>query len=351
MLAIHNLHQILELGLVRRILLATRLLGLRQLGGAHRDPDCHEYDLGALTGVSSSCAFFSASASPLLEADVPADAKSRRGWRALPPPPSARQRQPLALLAIDVEMIERKVDGLRLPVKVGLVRAALHDEGEGETILETILDSLVDPSALDVSWADPADAAKWDFKEHITGLAASELRAAAGTSASVPLSAVQASVAAALDAGAFLVGHNIASDLRALHLHGHGLRRRLIDTEALYPFEGQRRAPLRALVARLLLDDGSGGGGGGGSSGGGGSGGGARWAHFQDEGKVHAPLEDAEAALQLVLRELRLLRSQPGRALCEWDASRPPKPPAAVSVFCQDFQHQRVRCSNKDWSA
>ena len=48
-----------------------------------------------------------------------------------------------------------------------------------------------------------------------------------------------------------------------------------------------------------------------------------RWLGFQAEGKVHAPQEDAEAALRIVLRELRLLRAEASRTLCEWDGTPP----------------------------
>ena len=205
-------------------------------------------NVGALTAVTSCGSFYRASAGPLLQAKHPSDAPSARGWRALPPRADG-EGAAIKLLAIDVEMIERVSDKLRLPVKVALVQATLG--GDADATVETLLDTLVDPSAIDPSWADPAAGKRWDFKESITGLSADLLRSSVATS--VALTEVQSMLAAALASGTFLVGHNIGSDLRSLHLHGLGLRRRLIDTQDLYPYEGQRRAPLRALVAKLLL--------------------------------------------------------------------------------------------------
>lgn len=206
--------------------------------------------VGALTGVTASCGFFRTAASPLMGAERPADAPSVRGWRSLP----AHADEPssgITLLAVDVEMIERVCDGARLPVKASLVSAVLGPDAS--YTMETVLDVLVDPSAVDSSWVDPASSANWDFKERITGLGAEFLRSRVGSS--TPLADVQTAIAKQLEAGAFLVGHNLASDLRALHLYGPGLRRRLIDTEALYPYDNQRRAPLRALVRQLLVGD------------------------------------------------------------------------------------------------
>lgn len=280
-----------------------------------------EYDVGALAGVTARCGLHAQDFAPLLQ-DEPPEGPSQSTWHRVDwcNPPALR------LLAIDVEMISRRSDSLRLPVKVGLVEAILGEE----TAVTTVLDALVDPSAsLDAmayrggaggAWATlladeakflSADETLFDYKERITGLGIRTL--SDGAPGAISLPELQRHVQAAVDAGAFLVGHNLCSDLRALQLHGSALARRCIDTEALYPYEGGRRAPLRALVAAFRADflprD-------------------SRWEHFQEEGAVHEPTLDAEAALQVVLRELRLLRASPGRALCGGLAlgPAPPKP-------------------------
>ena len=274
------------------------------------------FDVGALAAVTARCGLHAQDFAPLLQ-DEPPDGPSQSTWHRV----TASTSPALRLLAIDVEMISRRSDSLRLPVKVGLVEAILGEE----TAVSTVLDALVDPSAsLDAmayrggaggAWATlladeakflSADETLFDYKERITGLGIGTL--SDGAPGATALRDVQRRVQAAVDAGAFLVGHNLCSDLRALQLHGSALARRCIDTEALYPYEGGRRAPLRALVAAFLE--------------------GPRWAHFQEEGAVHEPTLDAEAALQVVLRELRLLRASPGRALCGGLAlgPAPPKP-------------------------
>ena len=280
-----------------------------------------EYDVGALAAVTARCGLHAQDFAPLLQ-DEPPDGPSQSTWHRV----TASTSPALRLLAIDVEMISRRSDSLRLPVKVGLVEAILGEE----TAVTTVLDALVDPSAsLDAmayrggaggAWATlladeakflSADETLFDYKERITGLGIRTL--SDGAPGAISLPELQRHVQAAVDAGAFLVGHNLCSDLRALQLHGSALARRCIDTEALYPYEGGRRAPLRALVAAFRADflprD-------------------SRWEHFQEEGAVHEPTLDAEAALQVVLRELRLLRASPGRALCGGLAlgPAPPKP-------------------------
>ena len=85
----------------------------------------------------------------------------------------------------------------------------------------------------------------------------------------------------------------------------------MIDTEALYPYEGGRRAPLRALVAAFRADflprD-------------------SRWEHFQEEGAVHEPTLDAEAALQVVLQPGCPRFARPRAAEASRWALAPPKP-------------------------
>ena len=113
-------------------------------------------------------------------------------------------------MALDVEMIERRSDSLRLPVKVGVVVVDYVDSpcssrnltygppcGVSTAFVVVVgarcctitpgaagrrsvvyvvwyrearvaVNSLVDPSAVDASWA-VGDERLWDFKEHITG--------------------------------------------------------------------------------------------------------------------------------------------------------------------------------------
>ena len=90
------------------------------------------------------------------------------------------------------------------------------------------------------------------------------------------------------------------SDLKALRLFGSYLCRRAIDTQAIFTYAEGARAPLRALVGSMLPKQ--------------------EWEHFQDG--IHSPMVDAEAALQLVLREVRLLMGEPGRTIGRWDGEK-----------------------------
>lgn len=176
--------------------------------------------------------------------EAPPTELDQSGWLCL------RRGQPsdaARLLALDVEMIERRSDGLRLPVKAALLLHELTETGiEGSRTL--LFDGLIDASAVDDSWA--TDEAAWDYKTDITGLSFAQL--ASERDSAKPLAVLQALFSEALTATTFVVAHNLASDLKALRMHGACLRRRLIDTQALFSYANGVRAPLRALVESML---------------------------------------------------------------------------------------------------
>ena len=248
--------------------------------------------------------------------------ESTAGWLRLEAQAAAEH---ITLLALDVEMIERRSDALRVPVKAALVQCALAD-GDPPAV-STLFDGFVDPSVIDASWTT-GDASAWDYKETIVGHSHADLLAAHGSGLMRPLRELQRLIATALNGSAFIVGHNLQADLRCLRLHGACLGRRLIDTQCIYRRADGKSPSLKTLVDAMLVDDAAG----------------AKWRGFQTA--AHDPALDAEAPLRLVLRELSLLQAHPGRMAGEWSggasqvggagASAAPAPapaPAATARF------------------
>ena len=223
--------------------------------------------------------------------DAPPD-ESKPSWVLLSAESAANS---ITLLAIDVEMIERRSDKLRLPVTAALVRCEIP-EGNDAPTTSTLFSGFVDPSSVDAGWAS-GDAAAWDYKEQFTGFTHADLLARRDAGEMTPLSQLQRRIKDAMHAGAFLVGHGIQCDLRCLRLHGAALRRRVVDTMWIFRTMGGGSAPLKDLVAEMLAEVGD-------------------WADFQKG--AHGALRDAEAALALVLRELRLLVEQRGHRVGTW---------------------------------
>lgn len=229
-------------------------------------------------------------------APTPAEVSSS-GWLRLQAAPAAEHA---TLLALDVEMIERRKERLRVPVSAALVKCELRP-GDDAPATVVLFSGFVDPSAIDPSWAG-GDAAAWDYKESITGHTHAQLLEARDAGRMMPLRELQRTVAAALHGATFVVGHNISADLHCLQMHGACLRRRVIDTQHLFRQAERDKMPaLRTLVAAMLAEEAAGG---------------SKWHSFQSGS--HEPLLDAEAPLQLVLRELRLLTAQPDRPVGRW---------------------------------
>ena len=262
---------------------------------------------------------------PLLSGSPP-DAEG--GWRLVPLPVASDCRPgAVCLLALDVEMIERRADGLRLPIRASILSLALGDGGDHASFSEsnphalTIFDGLVDPSAVDASWA--IDGERWNYKSEFTGVSAEELRIARDRGTMTPLADLQRQIIDAMRGHAcFLVGHNLPSDLKAVRLHGPALRRRIIDTQAIYEYAGGGRPSLRSLVGALLPQS---------------------WGGFQVGS--HSPADDANAALQLVVRELQLLASDGGRAVGAWtplDADATAAPAALAKLLIPESEVGRL---------
>ena len=260
---------------------------------------------------------------PLLSGSPP-DAEG--GWRLVPLPVASDCRpNAVCLIALDVEMIERRADGLRLPIRASILSLALGDGGasfsEPDPHALTIFDGLVDPSTVDASWA--VDEGRWDYKSEFTGVSAAELRVARECGTMLPLADLQRQIIDAMRGHAcFLVGHNLPSDLKAVRLHGPALRRRIIDTQAIYEYAGGGRPSLRSLVGALLP---------------------LSWGGFQ--AGSHSPADDANAALQLVVRELQLLASDGGRAVGAWtplDADAPATPAVQAKLLIPESEVGRL---------
>ena len=96
---------------------------------------------------------------------------AERAMTAVPPAENGPSDPP-RLLAFDVEMIERRSDGARLPVKAALIAHDLSPDGSALSV-RRIFEGLVDPSSVDPSWA--TDESAWDYKTDIHGLSSAHL--------------------------------------------------------------------------------------------------------------------------------------------------------------------------------
>jgi uncharacterized protein (DUF1810 family) len=235
---------------------------------------------------------------PLCTVDAPVrDGEAIRGWScvrmasvALPVPLAPR------LLALDVEMIERRADGVRLPVSAALICYDLSPRQPKRVLFS----GLVDPSGFDREWLSGPMA--YDYKERWVGLDYMALRAARERGEMTPVRDLQRLVQKHMHSATYLVGHSLSGDLKVLRLHGPELEARVVDTQALYPLPaGVGHARLKALVEDMLPAE--------------------AWRHFQAVGAAHPPDQDANAALELVTRELELLLEQPQRRIGVWSSS------------------------------
>ena len=206
----------------------------------------HILEVGGLAAKTTGC-FKTAS---LLTDTLPAE-EAAAGWLRLEAQAPAEQ---VTFLAMDVEMVERRSDKLRLPIRVALVQCELAPGEEPSTSI--VFDGFVDPSVVDASWAS-GDAEAWDYKEAITGYSHADLVEAHTSGRMTPLRDVQRLIARALHGAAFAVGHNLQSDLRCLRVHGACLGRRMIDTQFVYRKADGASPSLKALVAAMLADGGA----------------------------------------------------------------------------------------------
>ena len=212
------------------------------------------------------------------------DGYAKGAKKVLPTPTTEPTNLPPRLLALDAEMIERSIDNVRLPVKVGLVQ---YDYDDNHTLCrERILfNDFVNPASFDANWL--AGPTKYDYKEQFVGVGHDELQRKAESMTTIE--ALQDIVLAAVRPNTFIVGHALAGDLKAMRLHGEKLRSRIIDTERIYrPLGDTRSRKLRDLVSIVLLPTNE------------------RWSTFQESGQAHPPKDDAEAALELVKHAVEL---------------------------------------------
>ena len=139
-------------------------------------------------------------------------------------------------------------------------------------------------------------------QEEFVGLSYTALLAAYERGEMRPVRALQHLIQVHMHSATYLVGHSLSGDLKVLRLHGPELEARVVDTQALYPLPaGVGHARLKALVEDMLPAE--------------------AWRHFQAVGAAHPPDQDANAALELVTRELELLLEQPQRRIGVWSSS------------------------------
>ena len=151
------------------------------------------------------------------------------------------------LLALDVEMIERRADGVRLPVSAALISYDLSPPRQTKRVL---FSGLVDPSDFDREWR--SGPAAYDYKEAFVGLDYKKLLAAHQRGKMRPVRYLQGLVQEHMHSATYLVGHALSNDLKVLRLHGPGLEARVVDTQALYPLPAGGHAKLKTLVEALL---------------------------------------------------------------------------------------------------
>ena len=209
----------------------------------------HALEVGGLAAKTSGAGCLKTAS--LLTDTLPAE-EAAASWLRLEAQAAAEH---ITLLAMDVEMVERRSDKLHLPVRVALVQCELA-QGEDPPNTSVVFDGFVDPSVIDAAWAS-GDAEAWDYKEAITGYSHVDLAEAHTSGRMTPLRDVQRLVARALHGATFAVGHNLQSDLRSLRLHGACLGRRLIDTQFVYRKADGASPSLKALVAAMLADGGA----------------------------------------------------------------------------------------------
>ena len=151
------------------------------------------------------------------------------------------------LLALDVEMIERRADGVRLPVSAALIS---YDLSPPRQTKRELFSALVDPSDFDREWL--SGPAAYDYKEAFVGLDYKKLLAAHRRGEMSPVRDLQDLVQEHMHSATYLVGHALSNDLKVLRLHGPGLETRVVDTQALYPLPAGGHAKLKTLVEALL---------------------------------------------------------------------------------------------------
>ena len=263
---------------------------------AHADVAPAEYLLKKLNRATMAFPSSGEKLRPLCSPHAPGRTDATLGWVCVQAAHGTPEPAAPRLLALDAEMIERRAEGVRLPVSAALIQYDLPPSDTSRVLFS----GLLDPSAFDPLWLSGEPAA-YDYKEAWVGLDHAHLAAAHARGQMTPVSVLQRLVLDAFHGATYFVGHALGGDLKVLRLHGAELAHRVIDTQALFPLPGGGHARLRALVQSMLPAD--------------------EWAGFQADGQAHPPDKDAKAALALVKRELQLLAEQPDRLIGMWDSS------------------------------
>eukprot|EP01063_Lacrimia_lanifica_P020858 TRINITY_DN28139_c0_g1_i1.p2 TRINITY_DN28139_c0_g1~~TRINITY_DN28139_c0_g1_i1.p2 ORF type:complete len:373 (+),score=131.12 TRINITY_DN28139_c0_g1_i1:106-1224(+) len=209
-------------------------------------------------------------------------------------------------VGLDVEMIERRTNREKVPIKGALVESVFWKGTFHRRESTWLIDPLVDlsPNAFD-----------WKTETHgITYDTYMQQRPQA-----VSLASVQDQVAAAVRSrGSCMVGHMLLNDLMALRLMGTALRNRIIDTAYYFGPRADGGANSLSDVVRTVAsqcDDGAEG---------------TNLSAFRTKAKaqVHEPLEDAAIAVDIA--EAEMTRLLDGGQL---PVLRLPKPSSTVAVF------------------
>jgi uncharacterized protein (DUF1810 family) len=259
--------------------LAASNLAHRAVTGA---PDPAAVWLQRMNAKTMECVTVGPKLKPMCSSSLNALGGETHGWACLHAVGAAATHQVAPrLLALDAEMIERRADGQRLPVRAALIMCDLPVGRTTAVSKRVLYCGLLDPSVFDPNWLDGPVA--YDYKEQWVGADHAALSAAHQRGEMMPAIEFQRIVQAHFHHATYLVGHAIHSDLKTLRLHGDSLADRLIDTQALYLLPGERHARLRALVRAILPPEG--------------------WVDFQADGAVHPPDKDAEGT--------RITRSHP----------------------------------------
>lgn len=170
------------------------------------------------------------------------------GWARLDAhPPSGGEA--VTWLALDVEMCERRKDGVRFPVSACVTRTRWEASPDGvRAAQETLFDGLINPGD-ELNWWDDHQAQLLDWKDSIHGLKRSAHVAARKDLASIQ--DVQRLIVSRFDDTSFLVGHKLCADLQVLKIKGLCLKRRTIDTMLLHWGPRASAPGVRALLAEI----------------------------------------------------------------------------------------------------
>ena len=139
------------------------------------------FECGILVGLTEAHRRYRDEYGALTRLGVPCD-DDEVAWTVVPADRCAKQRtaavvrRALTLIAIDVEMIERRRDGRRFPIRAGIVARIFDDECSAVRGNRVVLfDGYIDPGAHLGWWRDDDAVAAFDFKTGVHGIEREQL--------------------------------------------------------------------------------------------------------------------------------------------------------------------------------